>query len=62
MVIARLKRARVYLDDAITALESCQEQKLIDLGSMGVVMVEVMDIAKDADDIIAECRSHLEEG
>lgn len=62
MVIARLKRARVYLDDAITALESCQEQKLIDLGTMGVVTVEVADIAKEADEIIAELRARLMEG
>lgn len=57
MIIARLKRARVYLDDAITALESCQEQKLIGLEIMGVVIVEIVDIAKEADDIIAELRA-----
>jgi hypothetical protein len=59
MIIARLKRARVYLDDAITALESCQEQKLIEIEIMGVVFVEVIDIAKEADDIIAELRARL---
>ncbi len=35
MIIARLKRARVYLDDAITALESCQEQNLLGPEVMG---------------------------
>lgn len=62
MIVARLKRARVHLDDAITALESCQEQKLIDFGIMGVVIVEVADIANEADEIIAELRARLEAG
>ncbi len=62
MIIALLKRARVYLDDAITALESCQEQKLIDTSTIGVVLVEVIDIAKEADDIILELRDRLEDG
>jgi len=62
MIIARLKRARVYLDDAITALESCQEQKLIDFAAMGVILVEVIDIAKEADAIIAELRARLKDG
>ncbi|MBD5782380.1 hypothetical protein IEN85_22970 [Pelagicoccus sp. NFK12] len=62
MIIARLKRARVYLDDALTALESCREQQLIDFGSIGVVAVEVIDIAKEADSIIEELRARLKEG
>lgn len=62
MTIARLKRARVYLDDAITALESCQELKLVDFDSMGVVLVEVIDIAKEADEIISELRARLKDG
>ncbi len=62
MIVARLKRARVYLDDAISALESCREQKLIDTSTIGVVLVEVIDIAKEADDIILELRDRLEEG
>jgi len=59
MIIALLKRARVYLDDAITALESCQQQKLIEVSIMGVVFIEVIDIAKEADDIIADLRERL---
>jgi len=62
MTIARLKRARVYLDDAITALESCQEQKLIEFAAMGVILVEVIDIAKEADEIIIELRARLKDG
>ncbi len=41
---------------------SCQEQNLIGLEIMGVVIVEVVDIAKEADDIIAELRARLEQG
>lgn len=62
MTIAQLKRARVYLDDAITALESCQEQQLIEPAQMAVVMVEVIDIAKEADEMISELRDRLKEG
>lgn len=62
MIIARLKRARVYLDDAITAMESCQEQKLIEVEVLGVVIVEVIDIAKEADEIITELRGRLKDG
>lgn len=61
-VIVRLKRARVYLDDALRALESCQEQKLLEVATMGMVLVEVTDLAHDADGIIAELRARLERG
>lgn len=30
MIVTRLKRVRVCLDDALTALESCRERRLID--------------------------------
>lgn len=62
MIIALLKRARVYLDDAISALQSCQEQKLVEPAIVGVVFVEVIDIAKEADEIIDEFREQLEVG
>ncbi|MDQ8186956.1 hypothetical protein [Pelagicoccus sp. SDUM812002] len=62
MMIAQLKRARVYLDDAQTALVSCQEQKLIAIEAMGYVLVEVADVAKESDEIISELRDRLEEG
>lgn len=62
MMIAQLKRARVYLDDAQTALVSCQEQKLIAIEAMGYVLVEVADIAKESDEIITELRDRLEDG
>lgn len=61
-IIARLKRARVYLDDSLLALESCQEQKLIDLSSMGVAFVEIIDAAQDADKIMAELGARLKDG
>lgn len=62
LIIARLKRARVCLDDAILALESCQEQKLIEASSMGVVFVEIIDLAHDADELINDLRTRLKEG
>jgi len=58
----RLKKARVYLDDALRAMESCQEQKLTDTAWLGVVLVEVIDLAHEADIIIAELRARLERG
>jgi hypothetical protein len=60
--IVRLKKARVYLDDALRAMESCQEQKLTDTAWLGVVLVEVIDLAHEADIIIAELRARLERG
>ena len=59
-IIVRLKRARVYLDDALRAMESCQEDKLIPLQRLGVFLVEVIDLAHDADEIIEELRERLE--
>lgn len=61
-IIVRLKRARVYLDDALRALESCQEQQLVDSAQLGVALVEIVDLANDADELIAELRTRLERG
>jgi hypothetical protein len=61
-VIVRLKKARVYLDDALRAMESCQEQRLTDHAWLGVALVEVVDLAHDADSLIAELRQRLEPG
>lgn len=61
-IIARLKRARVYLDDALRATESCQEEKLIPPTFLGPILVELVDLAHDADEIIAELRERLARG
>lgn len=58
-IIVRLKRARVHLDDALRAMETCQEDKLIPLTHLGRLLVEVVDLAHDADEIIAELRELL---
>ncbi len=58
-IIVRLKRARVYLDDALRAMESCQEDKLIPLTHLGRLLVDVVDLAHDADEIIEELRERL---
>ncbi len=61
-IIVRLKRARVYLDDALRATESCQEEKLITPQHLGPIMVDLIDLAHDVDEIIAELRARLERG
>ena len=61
-IIVRLKKAREYLDDALRAMESCQEEKLVNVQHLGPVLVEVIDLAHDADEIIAELRERLERG
>jgi hypothetical protein len=61
-IIVRLKRARVYLDDALRALESCQQEKLIAPVHLGPILVEIIDLAHDADEIIAELRERLAGG
>lgn len=59
-VIVRLKRARVYLDDARRATESCHEGKLIPPQHLGPIVVELIDLAHDTDGLIAELRERLE--
>lgn len=59
-IVVRLKRAREYLDDALRAMESCQDEKLVNLRLLGPILVEVIDLAHDADEIIAELRERLE--
>jgi hypothetical protein len=61
-IIVRLKRARVCLDDARRATESCQEGKLITPPLLGPIVVELIDLAHDADELIAELRTKLKRG
>jgi hypothetical protein len=60
--IVRLKRARGYLDDALRAAESCQEEKLIKPEHLGPIVVDLIDLAHEADELIAELRAKLERG
>ena len=60
--IVRLKKAREYLDDAVRALESCQEEKLLTPAQMGPLLVELIDLTDDVDELIAELRERLERG
>ena len=62
ITIVRLKKAREYLDDAVRALESCQEEKLLTPVQMGPMVVELSDLASDVDELIAELRARLERG
>jgi hypothetical protein len=60
--LVRLKRARVYLDDALRAAESCQEEKLIKPEHLGPIVVDLIDLAHDVDELIAELREKIERG
>jgi len=60
--IVSLKRARGYLEDAMVALESCQEEKLIQPAHLGPIVVELTDCVQEADALIAELRARLERG
>lgn len=60
--IVRLKRARGYLDDALRASESCREEKLITPEHLGPIVAELVDLAQEVDELIAELRAKLERG
>jgi hypothetical protein len=60
--IVRLKRARGFLEDAMRAVESCQEEKLIAPAHLGPILVELVDFIHDIDELIAELRAKLERG
>ena len=61
-VIVRLKRARVYLDDALRATESCQEERLILPRHLGPIVVSLVDLAHATDGLIGELRERLARG
>ncbi len=61
-IIVRLKRARGYIEDALRATESCQEEKLIKPVHLGPIVVELKDLAHETDGIIAELRERLGRG
>lgn len=61
-IIARLKRARIYLDDALRATESCNEEKLIPPSHLGPILVDLIDLAHDADELITELRDRIARG
>ncbi|MBA4136924.1 MAG: hypothetical protein C0518_06365 [Opitutus sp.] len=60
--IVQLKKTREYLDDALRALESFQEEKLVPPTRLGPLLIELIDLAHDADELIAELRERLERG
>lgn len=60
--IVRLKRARGYLEDAMRAVESCHEEKLIQPVRLGPILAELIDFIQDTDELIAELRAKLERG
>lgn len=60
--IVRLKKAREYLDDALRALESCEEERILTPAQCGPLTVELAEIAREVDGLIAELRARLERG
>jgi hypothetical protein len=62
LTIVQLKKVREYLDDALRAMESCQEEKLLTSAQLGPALVDVVDLAEDVDELLAELRAKLERG
>jgi hypothetical protein len=60
--IVRLKRAHVYLEDAVRASESCHEEKLILPEHLGPIVTDLVDFIRETDELIAELRAKLERG
>lgn len=60
--IVRLKKVRERLDDALRALESCQEEQLIPPTQLGPMVVELSDLTSEVDGLIAELRAKLARG
>ena len=60
--IVRLKRARRYLDDALSAADACVESKLADAAWLSEVQRELNSMAQQCDMLIAELRGKLERG
>lgn len=60
--IVRLKRARGYLEDAVRAAESCQEEKLIKPEQLGPILTELVEFIRETDELIVELRAKLERG
>ena len=58
-IVVRLIKARVYLDDAVRAMESCEEQKLVEYSWLTSVLVKVTALAHEADRMIGELRARL---
>ena len=60
--LVRLKRARGYLEDALRAADSCQEDGLIPPAHLEPISNELTNLAREVDDLIAELRAKLERG
>jgi hypothetical protein len=58
-VIARLKKAASYLEDAKLAADSCREERLVDAGWLTEVTGETAALAAGTDLLIAELRARL---
>ena len=57
-----LKRARRYLDDALLAAESCDEEKLVDAAWLAGIRRELQGISAESDEIVSDLRDRLKRG
>jgi hypothetical protein len=62
MVIARLKRARGYLDHALLAAEFCSQRKIVDAEWVEGAQREINALGHECDRLIGELRAKLERG
>jgi hypothetical protein len=60
--IVRLKRARVFLEDALRAADSCREDKLIPPADLDTIVSTLTAFVRETDELIAELRAKLERG
>ena len=57
-----LKRARRYLDDALLAVESCDEERLVDAAWLAGIRRELQEISAESDEIVSDLRDRLKRG
>ncbi|MBX3737391.1 MAG: hypothetical protein KF715_11910 [Candidatus Didemnitutus sp.] len=62
LTIPPLKKVREYLDDALRAAESCEEEALLDPAQLSAILRDAGEIAQQIDARIAELRAKLERG
>lgn len=60
--IVRLKRARGFVEDALRAAGSCEEDKLVPPEHLAPIRAELADFLGETDVLIAELRAKLERG
>lgn len=60
LTLVRLKKSREYLEDTLRALESCQDEQLLTPTQLAALFVDVGELIRRVDELIAELRMRLE--